>query len=115
MDVVAELTRNRTVDITTKGARSGEPRRIETWAWPLDGVVYLTGSPGRRDWYANLKADPGFTLHLKRGVEADLTARARPVEDPAERRDLFTRLLAGSGYDLEAWIAGSPLVEVELV
>ena len=51
-------------------------------------------------------------MHLKRGVKADLPARARPIEDPAERRDVFARLLAGSGYDLEAWIAGSPLVEV---
>jgi hypothetical protein len=57
---------------------------------------------------------PDFTLHLKRGVRADLAAQALPIEDPAERRDVFTRLLAGSGYDLERWIAGSPLVEVAL-
>ena len=56
VDVLADLAENRTIDITTTGARSGEPRRIETWAWPLDGVLYLTGSPGRRDWYANLKS-----------------------------------------------------------
>jgi hypothetical protein len=113
MDVFASLAENRTIDITTTGARSGQLRRIETWAWPLDGVLYLTGSPGRRDWYANLKGEPSFTVHLKRGVQADLPARARLIEDRAERRDLFTRLIAGSGYDLEAWIAGSPLVEVE--
>lgn len=114
MDILGELARNRTIDITTTGARSGEPRRIETWAWPLDGVLYLTGSPGPRDWYANLKAEPAFTVHLKRGVQADLQARARPIEDPSERRDVFTRLLDGSGYDLERWIADSPLVEVAL-
>ena len=114
MDVFADLAENRTIDITTTGARSGEPRRIEIWAWPLDGVLYLTGSPGRRDWYANLKAEPAFTVHLKRGAQADLPAHARLIEDPEERRDVFTRLIGGSGYDLEAWIAGSPLVEVEL-
>jgi deazaflavin-dependent oxidoreductase (nitroreductase family) len=114
MDMLAAVRENRTIDISTIGARSGEPRRIETWAWPLDGVIYLTGSPGRRDWYANLKAHPGFTLHLKRGVTADVSAHARPVEESAERRDVFTRMLADSGYDLEAWIARSPLVEVEL-
>jgi len=53
-----------------------------------------------------------FTLHLKRGLRADLPARARPIEDPAERRAVLTRVLAG-WYDLEAWVAGSPLVEVE--
>lgn len=114
MDVFADLAENRTIDITTTGARSGEPRRIEIWAWPLDGVLYLTGSPGRRDWYANLKAEPAFTVHLKRGVKADLPAHARLIEDPEERRDVFTRLIGGSGYDLEDWVGGSPLVEVAL-
>jgi deazaflavin-dependent oxidoreductase (nitroreductase family) len=109
------LDRSRTVDITTTGARSGRPQRIEIWTWIADGTVYLTGSPGRRDWYANLKAHPGFTLHVKHGAPADLPARARPIEDAEERRDVFTRLLAGSNRDLEAWIAGSPLVEVEIL
>jgi deazaflavin-dependent oxidoreductase (nitroreductase family) len=114
MDVLAAVRENRTIDITTRGARTGRPRRIETWAWPLDGVLYLTGSVGRRGWYANLKAHPDFTLHLKSGVTADVPAHARLIEDAAERRDVFTRMLAGSRYDLEGWIAGSPLVEVEL-
>jgi deazaflavin-dependent oxidoreductase (nitroreductase family) len=111
-ELVEALARNRTVDITTTGAKSGRPQRIEIWAWVADGTVYLTGSPGRRDWYANLKASPAFTFHVKRGLQADLPARARPIEDPAERRDVLTRVL-GSSYDLEAWITGSPLVEVE--
>jgi deazaflavin-dependent oxidoreductase (nitroreductase family) len=112
--ILEELRAHRTIDITTTGARSGHPRRIETWAWLLGDVLYLTGSPGRRDWYANLRANPDFTLHLKQGAQADVPARARPIEDPAERRDVLTRLLAGSSRDLEAWIAASPLAEVEL-
>ena len=105
------LARDRTIDITTTGAKSGRPRRIETWAWVDGGTLYLTGSPGRRDWYANLKSNPDLTVHLKRGARADVPGRARPIEDPAERRAVFSRV-AGA-YDLEAWIAGSPLVEVE--
>jgi len=111
MDVLARLAADRTVDITTTGAKSGEPRRIETWTWIAGGVVYLTGSPGRRDWYANLKANPGLVLHVKRGEHVDLPARARPIEDPAERREIFGRLL--SSGDVEAWIADSPLVELD--
>jgi deazaflavin-dependent oxidoreductase (nitroreductase family) len=111
-ELFATLARDRTIDITTTGAKSGRPKRIEIWTWVADGTVYLTGSPGRRDWYANLKASPEFTLHVKRGLQLDLSARARTIEDPAERRDVLTRVLGGS-YDLEAWIAGSPLVEVE--
>ncbi len=112
-ELLVTLRESRTIDITTVGRRSGEPRRIETWAWPDgNGRLYLTGSPGRRDWYANLKATPDFVLHVKRGP--DVEARARPVEGPAERREVLTRLLDGAGCDLEAWIAASPLVEVSL-
>jgi hypothetical protein len=109
--VLEALARDRTIDVTTTGARSGRPQRIEIWAWVADGTVYLTGSPGRRDWYANLKAEPEFTFHVKRGLQLDLPAWARPIEDLTERRTVLSRVLAGA-YDLEAWIAGSPLVEV---
>ena len=111
-EILAALARDRTIDITTAGAKSGRPQRIEIWTWVADGTVYLTGSPGRRDWYANLKANPEFTLHVKRGLQLDLPARARAIEEPAERRAVLTRVLGGS-YDLEAWILGSPLAEVE--
>jgi deazaflavin-dependent oxidoreductase (nitroreductase family) len=110
-NVVEALRRNRTIDITTVGARTGLPRRIEIWAWPDGDAVYLTGTPGRRAWYANLRANPDFTLHLKRGVQADVPARARPIEDPAQRRSIFERLRPAQVVD--AWTAGAPLVEVE--
>jgi deazaflavin-dependent oxidoreductase (nitroreductase family) len=109
-DIVEALRRDRTIDITTTGAKTGRPHRIETWAW-LDGdTLYLTGSPGRRDWYANLLATPDLTLHLKRDVVADVPARARPIVDEAERRSIFERLRPAQA---DAWTAGSPLVEVE--
>jgi len=109
-DVLGALRRDRTIDITTTGRTSGRPQRIEIWAWVSDGVVYLTGTPGRRDWYANLKANPEFIFHLKRGVQADLPASARPIEDPAARRAIFQKLRP---EQVDAWTAGAPLVEVE--
>jgi deazaflavin-dependent oxidoreductase (nitroreductase family) len=78
-DVLAALRRNRTMDITTIGAKTGLPRRIEIWAWPDGDRLYLTGSPGRRDWYANLRANPDFTLHLRRGIRAAADLRAPPA------------------------------------
>lgn len=110
--------RERTVDITTTGRRTGEPRRIETWFYRVDGTIYLSGSPGRRDWAANLEADPAFTFHLKHGVAADLPARAEPVVEEGERRRIFTALLEELGSistarrDLDEWVAGSPLFAV---
>lgn len=108
------LARDRTIDITTTGRQSGQPRRIETWAYPSNGEVYLTGSPGQRDWYANLLANPAFTLHLKRGVSADLPAHASPIQDPEVRRAILAPILAdlNSTHDLDAWVAGSPLMVV---
>ena len=108
------LANDRTIDITTTGRSSGLPRRIETWFYRVSDQIYLTGSPGRRDWYANLLANPDFTFHLKKSVVADLPARAGPITDPEERRAIFERILSdlGGTQDLEAWLAGSPLMAV---
>lgn len=110
------LERDRTIDIITTGRKTGTFRRTEIWFHNLAGHLYLTGLPGRRDWYANLVATPEFTFHLKESVQADLPARARPIVAEAERRETLARLLQtlGGGRDFEAWVAGSPLVEVEL-
>ncbi|MFL5819823.1 MAG: nitroreductase/quinone reductase family protein [Solirubrobacteraceae bacterium] len=109
------LGRDRTIDITTLGRRSRRPRRIEIWFYNVDGTVYLSGRPGSRGWYANLLATPDLTFHLKQSTTADLGARGRPVTDAAERRGILTRLLRqlGRERDLDAWLARSPLVEVE--
>ena len=40
------LEQERTIDITTRGRRSGELQRIEIWFHNLDGRVYITGLPG---------------------------------------------------------------------
>ena len=52
------------IGITTNGRKSGRPHRREVRLYNLDGRFYITGSPGQRDWYANLLADPRFTVHL---------------------------------------------------
>jgi hypothetical protein len=110
------LERDRTIDITTIGRNTGRPRRVEIWFHNLGGRLYITGLPGRRDWYANMVVNPGFTFHLKRSVQADLPARARPITDQAERREVLSKIISGLGgeRDLEAWVADSPLVEVEI-
>jgi deazaflavin-dependent oxidoreductase (nitroreductase family) len=110
------LESDRTVDITTTGRTSGKPRRIEIWRYRYDGRTFLSGSPGTRDWYANLLANPEFTYHLKGSVQADLPAVARPITEEPERREVIAGILEdlgrGSG-NLEEWVANSPLAEVE--
>jgi deazaflavin-dependent oxidoreductase (nitroreductase family) len=110
------LENDRTIDITTTGRNSGQPRRIEVWRYRYDGRIFLSGSPGTRDWYANLLAKPEFTFHLKGSVQADLPAIAHPITDETERCKVMPSILEelGRGYgSLEEWVARSPLVEVE--
>jgi deazaflavin-dependent oxidoreductase (nitroreductase family) len=110
------LENDRTIDITTIGRHSGEPRRIEIWFYRHDGRIFLSGSPGRRGWHANLLAHPEFTFHLKGSIQADLQATARPIADQDERREVIAGILEelGGGYGpAEEWVEGSPLLEVE--
>jgi deazaflavin-dependent oxidoreductase (nitroreductase family) len=112
----------RTIDITTLGARSGIPRRIEVWLHRVDGRWYLTGMPRPRSWYANVRAHPRFTVHLKHGVTADLPATAAPVTELTRRRvitavlDLQNRpdiaARVSRRQELDDWLARSPLVEI---
>jgi len=107
------LDRQLTVEITTIGRRTGRPHRIETWRYRADGRYWLTGSPGSRDWYANLVDHPEFTLHLK---DLDLQVRGRVVTDQRERERILGAIVPGLDWagSLQSWLAGSPLVEIEL-
>ena len=111
------LARDRTIDITTRGRKTGQLYRTELWFHQIDGHIYITGAWGPRDWYANLLAHPEFTFHLKQSVKADLPARATPILDRARRRAIIARIdqTLGGSRDLEAWVKGSPLVAVEFL
>jgi deazaflavin-dependent oxidoreductase (nitroreductase family) len=118
----------RTIDITTVGRRSGEPRRIEIVFYWFEDSIYLSGIPGprTRDWLANLTAEPHFTFHLKHGVVADLPAVATVITDPAERcrvlADFVDQFNQRNGPEsgwpkavLEEWVEGSPLAKVSFL
>ena len=113
------LAHGLTCDITTTGRASGKPRRIEIWYFMVDGLVYITGTPGPRDWYANLLVQPSMVFHVKEGAQADLPARAIPITDATERRRILGAVMRGNSwfsaqsYDLDAWVAGSPRVQGE--
>jgi deazaflavin-dependent oxidoreductase (nitroreductase family) len=116
-EIRTALKTDRVIDITTIGRKTGKPRRLEIWFHNLDGELFLTGSPGRkRDWLANLIANPEFTFHLKQSLQADIPARAMPIFDEPSRREILSRLLEkmGGDRDLEAWVKDSPLVKFEL-
>jgi deazaflavin-dependent oxidoreductase (nitroreductase family) len=111
----AALESDLVIDITTTGRRSGQPRRLEIWFYNLDGRIYITGWPGRRDWYANLLACPDFTFHVKQSVRADIPACAHPVTATADREQILGRIIERIGRPdaLQEWLGSAPLVEVE--
>jgi len=110
------LATNQTIEITTIGRSSGQPRRIETALFVIDHRPYLSGFPGKRDWYANLLANPAFTLHLKQSVVADLPAVATPITDHAARQAVMKPLLLriNRSSEIDAWVAASPLVAISV-
>ncbi|HXI81573.1 MAG TPA: nitroreductase/quinone reductase family protein [Verrucomicrobiae bacterium] len=112
------LSRGGTIDITTTGRTSGEPRRIEIVFHRIDGRIWISGmpSPRRRSWLANLADDPRLTFHLKGPIAvADLPATARIVDDAAERRTILERVArAWRRTDVDRMVVESPLIEVIL-
>jgi deazaflavin-dependent oxidoreductase (nitroreductase family) len=106
-------------DITTLGRKTGRPRRIEIYFHAFDGEYYLTGRPGRkRDWEANIVANPEFTLHLKRGISADLPMVGEPEPDNETRAQILRRALIESWdsppdrveASLYKWVEGAPFI-----
>jgi len=116
-EIERALKNDLVIDITTIGRKTGIPRRLEIWFHNLDAELYLTGSPGKkRDWLANLIANPDFTFHLKQSLKANIPAKAIPIFDEPSRREIITRLheKMDGERDLEEWVKGSPLVRFEL-
>lgn len=118
------MRRGGIADITTTGRRTGLPRRIEIYFHQFDGRYYLTGRPGfKRDWVANIEANPEFILHLKRGITHDVAVRGEPEPDREERAKILLRALVESWgsdperarADLDRWVDTSPFIRFEPV
>ena len=115
--ITEALGRGHTIDITTRGRRTGEDRRIEIVFHNIGGRLYISGTPSRRrrSWLANLDQDPRLTFHLKGRVRADLSATARIIEAEPERREVLPHVArAWRRNDLEAMVRYSPLIEVTI-
>ena len=116
--VIKALETDDMVDITTTGRRSGKPNKIEIWYHRALGRYFITGSPGPRNWLANVTANPEFTFHLKQSAQADLSATARVITHPAERREVLVEIDKVRPYygelpgGMEAMYEGGPLFEV---
>ncbi|MFF0452898.1 nitroreductase/quinone reductase family protein [Nocardia africana] len=114
---------DRTIEITTTGARTRRAHRQEIWFYRAFNTTYLTGRPGPRDWYANILANPHLTIHIHTPTPTDLSALGKPITDTTQRQQIFTTIiedllhspnlpLDGPPPVLNEWVTHSPLVEV---
>lgn len=104
----------RTIDLTTTGRRSGRPATIEIWWFNIDGRWMISGTPGPRDWYANILSDPRVVIRF---AGRELAAQAVPVTDLALRRRFFTDPQVGwyrSQSHLDRLVERAPMIEIVL-
>lgn len=119
------LLSDRTIDIVTRGARTGRLRTTEIWFTRIGDEVFICGTPGGdgssgaprpRDWLANLRANPDFVFRFKESLDAEVDARAQVVTDPAERERVFaapeTQWYRDQVGSVRPLVEGSPLVKV---
>ena len=110
----AALNQSQVIDLTTKGRKTGQPRRIEIFLHYDDGRLFISGTPRAdrtRDWIHNIGADPNVVVHLKQSVVADLPATARVVDDPDERRPLIEAAARRwRRTDIDDMVRHSPLI-----
>ena len=119
------LDQDQTIDIVTRGARSGERRTTEIWFTRIGGEVFITGTPAgdgtpgarrKRDWLANLTAHPEFEFVLKESAQATLSAVATVISDRDERARVFAAPEASYYRDstgsLDRLVDEAPLVKV---
>jgi hypothetical protein len=119
------LSKDRTIEIITIGAKTGLSRRIEIWFTNVNGRIIICGTPDAkggkghyspRDWLANLRAHPDFTFCLKESLKVDLPAKAVEIVDPEDRRYLMsapeTQWYRDQVDSIDELVKGSPIVEV---
>ena len=108
------LATKMTIDLTTYGRRSGEPRTIEIWWFRVDDRFVITGTPGPRDWLANVRNDPRVVIHAD-GL--DIEASASLVEDQEFRRHVFSQANTRwytTQAQLDHLVATAPMIEIHL-
>ena len=83
-DVLEAAAREREVQFTTYGRKTGKPRRVTIWIGTDGQRLYIRSGQGmRRHWPQNLLAKGEGLVRLGK---ADVKVKPRLVTDPAEAR-----------------------------
>ena len=111
---IDQLKSTMTVDFTTIGRSSGLPRTIEIWWFHVEGRFIITGTPGPRDWLANVRQDPSVVIS---SAHAEFAGTAVEIDDRSFRRTVFRHPNTDwytTQAELSALIETAPMIEVVL-
>ena len=109
--VLAQAARQKEVEFTTFGRRTGREYRKIIWASTDGRRIFIRSGKGMaRDWPKNLLAGGTGVLHLD-GV--DVPVRARLIDDAAEARAVSQHHRAKYGDYVKPSAVGEPLTAVE--
>lgn len=119
------LNKDLTIDIITRGARTGLMRTTEIWFTRVADRIIICGTPAAggttgiyapRNWLANLKAHPEFWFCLKESIQFAILAQARVITEPVDRREIMsapgTRWYREQVPDFDFLVSKAPIVEV---
>ena len=111
---IERLAATKTIDFTTIGRRSGEPARIEIWWFRVEDRFIISGTPGVRDWVANVLDNPSVVVHTDDG---DFPGTAQVVDDREFRRRFFLHVDVSwyrTQADLDKLVETAPMIEITL-
>jgi deazaflavin-dependent oxidoreductase (nitroreductase family) len=104
-------TKEKEVELTTFGRKTGKPSRRIIWITAMDGKIYVRSGPGMtRDWPKNLVANGRGILHM---AGKDLPVQARHVTDPTEARAMHAPVKAKYDAQRPASSGSEPLTAAE--
>jgi hypothetical protein len=119
------LAHDETIDIITIGAKTGKRRTTEIWFRTVAGQIIICGTPTasegmgvvkRRDWLANLAANPEFDFYFKQSVSLSVPAIGTLVRNPDERHRIMTapetRWYRNQGFTIDDLVESSPIITV---
>jgi deazaflavin-dependent oxidoreductase (nitroreductase family) len=109
--IIETAGREKEVELTTFGRKTGKPSRRIIWVTALDGRIYIRSGLGlTRDWPQNLLANGRGVLHM---AGQDIPVRARHVTDPAEARAIHAPVKAKYNAERTGSSGDEPLVASE--
>jgi deazaflavin-dependent oxidoreductase (nitroreductase family) len=103
--------REKEVELTTFGRKTGKPSRRIIWITAMDGRIYVRSGLGMtRDWPKNLQANGRAVLHMD---GKDVPVRARHVTDREEARAMHAPVKAKYNAERASSSGDAPLAPSE--